>query len=80
LTQRRFSNHAHWPRLHSKRIFSHHAENGINRSSNSGHWNRAFHCDQYPANLVDTVIYLASDNSDFMTGQSISIDGGMNMH
>ena len=41
---------------------------------------RAFHRDQYPADLVGTVIFLASDDSDFMTGQSISVDGGMNMH
>ena len=33
---------------------------------------RAFHRDQYPADLVGTVIFLASDDSDFMTGQSIS--------
>jgi 3-oxoacyl-[acyl-carrier protein] reductase len=41
---------------------------------------RAFHRDQYPADLVGTVIFLASDDSDFMTGQSISVDGGLNMH
>jgi 3-oxoacyl-[acyl-carrier protein] reductase len=41
---------------------------------------RAFQRDQYPADLVGTVIFLASDDSDFMTGQSISVDGGMNMH
>jgi 3-oxoacyl-[acyl-carrier protein] reductase len=41
---------------------------------------RAFQRDQYPADLVGTVVFLASDDSDFMTGQSISVDGGMNMH
>jgi len=41
---------------------------------------RAFHRDQYPQDLVGTVIFLASDDSDFMTGQSIAVDGGMNMH
>lgn len=41
---------------------------------------RAIPRDQYPQDLVGTVIFLASDDSDFMTGQSISVDGGMNMH
>ena len=41
---------------------------------------RCFQRDQYPQDLVGTVIFLASDDSDFMTGQSISVDGGMNMH
>jgi 3-oxoacyl-[acyl-carrier protein] reductase len=41
---------------------------------------RCFQRDQYPQDLVGTVIFLASDDSDFMTGQSISVDGGMNLH
>ena len=41
---------------------------------------RAIQRDQYPADLVGTVIFLASDDSDFMTGQAIGVDGGMNMH
>jgi 3-oxoacyl-[acyl-carrier protein] reductase len=41
---------------------------------------RCFPRDQYPQDLVGTVVFLASDDSDFMTGQSISVDGGMNMH
>ncbi len=41
---------------------------------------RALQRDQYPADFVGTVIFLASDDSDFMTGQSIGVDGGMNMH
>ncbi len=41
---------------------------------------RCFQRDQYPQDLVGTVVFLASDDSDFMTGQSISVDGGMNMH
>ena len=41
---------------------------------------RAFQREQYPADLVGTVIFLASDDSDFMTGQSINVDGGVNMH
>jgi 3-oxoacyl-[acyl-carrier protein] reductase len=41
---------------------------------------RCIQRDQYPQDLVGTVIFLASDDSDFMTGQSIGVDGGMNMH
>jgi 3-oxoacyl-[acyl-carrier protein] reductase len=41
---------------------------------------RCIQRDQYPQDLVGTVIFLASDDSDFMTGQSVSVDGGMNMH
>lgn len=41
---------------------------------------RAFQREQYPADLVGTVIFLASDDSDFITGQSINVDGGVNMH
>jgi 3-oxoacyl-[acyl-carrier protein] reductase len=41
---------------------------------------RCIQRDQYPQDLVGTVIFLASDDSNFMTGQSIAVDGGMNMH
>ena len=41
---------------------------------------RSFQRDQYPQDLVGTVIFLASDHSDFMTGQTINVDGGTNMH
>ena len=41
---------------------------------------RAFQRDQYPDDLVGTVIFLSSDDSDFITGQSISVDGGQHMH
>ena len=41
---------------------------------------RAFQRDQYPDDLVGTVIFLSSDDSDFVTGQSISVDGGQHMH
>ena len=41
---------------------------------------RCLQRDQYPQDLVGTVIFLASDDSDFMTGQSINVDGGVNMH
>jgi 3-oxoacyl-[acyl-carrier protein] reductase len=41
---------------------------------------RCFQRDQHPADLVGTVIFLSSDDSDFMTGQAISVDGGANMY
>jgi len=35
---------------------------------------------QYPEDLVGTVLYLLSDASDFVTGQSFNVDGGKVMH
>ncbi len=33
-----------------------------------------------PADLVGTVVFLASSDSDFITGQTINVDGGMRYH
>ncbi|MBI4529040.1 MAG: glucose 1-dehydrogenase [Deltaproteobacteria bacterium] len=41
---------------------------------------RSFQRDQYPQDLVGTVIFLSSEDSDFITGQTINVDGGLNMH
>ncbi|HTM09992.1 MAG TPA: 3-oxoacyl-ACP reductase family protein [Verrucomicrobiae bacterium] len=41
---------------------------------------RSFQRDQKPDDLVGTVIFLASDDSDFITGQTINVDGGANMY
>jgi NAD(P)-dependent dehydrogenase (short-subunit alcohol dehydrogenase family) len=41
---------------------------------------RALKRDQYPQDLLGTLIYLCSDDSDFMTGQTLLIDGGRSMH
>lgn len=41
---------------------------------------RSFQRDQFPDDLVGTVIFLSSDDSDFITGQTINVDGGHNMH
>ena len=41
---------------------------------------RCFQRDQFPEDLVGTVIFLSSDDSDFITGQTINVDGGMNMY
>lgn len=35
---------------------------------------------QYPEDLVGAAIFLASDDSDFITGQTIVVDGGTFMH
>jgi NAD(P)-dependent dehydrogenase (short-subunit alcohol dehydrogenase family) len=41
---------------------------------------RVFKRPEYPEDLVGTAIYLASSDSDFMTGQAIVVDGGNVMH
>jgi 3-oxoacyl-[acyl-carrier protein] reductase len=41
---------------------------------------RALQRPQYPEDLVGTVLYLLSDASDFVTGQSFNVDGGKVMH
>ena len=35
---------------------------------------------EYPEDLVGTAIYLASPDSDFMTGQALVVDGGVTLH
>lgn len=42
--------------------------------------NRAIKREQVPDDLIGALIYLASPDSDFVTGQSIVVDGGMVMH
>lgn len=41
---------------------------------------RALGRPQYPDDLVGTVMFLASPASDFITGQTINVDGGKAMH
>ena len=39
---------------------------------------RALKRDQYPEDLLGSLIYLCSPDSDFMTGQVLAVDGGSN--
>ena len=39
---------------------------------------RALKRDQYPEDLIGSLIYLCSSDSDFMTGQLLAVDGGAN--
>jgi 3-oxoacyl-[acyl-carrier protein] reductase len=48
--------------------------------SNSYLEQRAIMRDQYPEDLVGTVMFLSTAASDFMTGQTINVDGGKAMH
>ncbi|MFQ5849634.1 MAG: SDR family NAD(P)-dependent oxidoreductase [Candidatus Binatia bacterium] len=41
---------------------------------------RCFQRDQFPEDLVGTVIFLSSEDSNFITGQTINVDGGHNMY
>lgn len=41
---------------------------------------RAFKREQYPRDLVGSVIFLSSSESDFITGQLLNVDGGYSMH
>jgi 3-oxoacyl-[acyl-carrier protein] reductase len=41
---------------------------------------RCFQRDQFPEDLVGTIVFLASDDGDFITGQTINVDGGASMH
>jgi NAD(P)-dependent dehydrogenase (short-subunit alcohol dehydrogenase family) len=39
---------------------------------------RALKRDELPEDLIGTLIFLASPDSDFMTGQVLAVDGGAN--
>ena len=41
---------------------------------------RAIQRAEVPQDLVGTVVFLCSSNSDFMTGQTLVVDGGAQMH
>ena len=61
----------------------------VDASINPGHVNKWLddHVDQqcikhpgYPQDLVGPLVYLLSEDSDFMTGQTLLVDGGWTMH
>ena len=41
---------------------------------------RCFKRDESPGDLTGTIVFLASDDSDFITGQTIVVDGGAILH
>jgi NAD(P)-dependent dehydrogenase (short-subunit alcohol dehydrogenase family) len=41
---------------------------------------RCFKRDQRPEDLLGTIVFLASDDSDFITGQTLVVDGGSVLH
>ena len=41
---------------------------------------RALKRDEVPEDLLGTLVYLSSADSDFVTGQTIVVDGGSAMH
>ncbi len=41
---------------------------------------RCFKRREVPQDMVGTIIFLCSDESDFITGQTVNVDGGMSMH
>ena len=41
---------------------------------------KCFKRPQFPDDLVGTVIFLLTDAAGYMTGQTLNVDGGMNMH
>jgi NAD(P)-dependent dehydrogenase (short-subunit alcohol dehydrogenase family) len=41
---------------------------------------RCFKRDELPEDLTGTIVFLSSEESDFITGQTIVVDGGSNLH
>ena len=41
---------------------------------------RALKRSEVPQDLVGTIVFLCSSESDFMTGQTLVVDGGAQMH
>jgi NAD(P)-dependent dehydrogenase (short-subunit alcohol dehydrogenase family) len=41
---------------------------------------RCFKREEQPQDLIGAIVFLSSDESDFITGQSIVVDGGSVLH
>ncbi|GAH50791.1 unnamed protein product, partial [marine sediment metagenome] len=41
---------------------------------------RAIKRDEFPEDMLGTAVFLASEDSDFITGQAIVVDGGLVLH
>ncbi|MBE0557829.1 MAG: SDR family oxidoreductase [Proteobacteria bacterium] len=50
----------------------------VEKSRTAAIQRRAIKRDEYPEDLLGTLVFLASSDSDFMTGQVLAIDGGAN--
>jgi len=48
----------------------------VEEARERGRMARAFQRDQYPEDLIGALLFLVSSDSDFMTGQSLVVDGG----
>ena len=53
-------------------------EEHLRQSRASSLARRAIKREQVPEDLVGTLVYLASKDSDFLTGQVLAVDGGAN--
>ncbi|MDP6178455.1 MAG: 3-oxoacyl-ACP reductase family protein [Desulfatiglandales bacterium] len=49
-------------------------------STNLSVTSRCFKRDETPEDLTGSIVFLSSDDSDFITGQTIAVDGGSVMH
>lgn len=56
------------------------ASSGSYSKRNTSIDDRLIQREQYPEDLVGCVMFLCSDGADYITGQTINIDGGQNMH
>ena len=56
------------------------ASSGDYARRNAPDESRALKRQQFPEDLVGAVMFLLSDGSDFITGQTINVDGGQAMH